>query len=333
MKKQGDPSGAALLITMVFIVLMLSFAAIFYERTTNAIARSTAQSAASAANSLLYSFAKSALDELTQTIKKETDALCRLDSDPNNCRETILIESFDYIYKLPIFFDLGGFHVSIACSPQGLKADINSLKIEDNIDETNRDQPVFRRRDAVESYLRDTYHLYSSWQFFELLDFVFDSSGRRNGYLRNDTRLNISNPSLERGRVSSARVLRMIAQDYVVRTHDEAALKIDWDALFDYELPSGKIDFNNMAQESCEMVFSDMPTVCDRSGEERVKREDITTRFSQSEKTIGDFGLIFGFNPNLSCRVTYQNDKARLGFSFYYNSENGQLHGLKIEPR
>ncbi|MDR2905118.1 MAG: hypothetical protein LBU73_04090 [Helicobacteraceae bacterium] len=322
--------GAALIISMVFILLMLSFAAVFYNRTSTAFARASAKDAAISANTLLFSFAKSALDELIRTIKTEAVAFCSFVEDKSGCQEEILIEAFDILYKIPIFLDIGGWHISIACAPQGLKVDINSLKIEPKSDLSDRANPIVRRREIVEKFLRNEYKLYSSWQFFELLDFVFDTTSQVNSYLRGDTRLNITNPTLERGRISSPRVLRLIARDYAARTHDEAALKIEWEDIFTFENPGGKIDFNNMSKESCEMLFYDMPDLCARNPERRARYEDLTTRFRDANETIADFNLFFGFNPKLNCRVAYRSQNADLKYSFYYDSNLGEVSGFVI---
>lgn len=321
--------GVALLIALVFIAAMLSFAALFFARTNRALERVAARDAAIQINSILFHLSNSVLGELVKTAKSEAGAICALAEDKNDCENEALFEIYKIFYALPLAFKTGGAYVNVNCSPSGTKLNINALKTPDGVDETKRDSPIFRVRDRVDRFLRDRYGLYASWQFFELLDFVFDTSGEKNAYLQNDKRLNVAKPYMERGRIGSLRRLREIAEDYAALSRDEAALNIPWDRFFEFDSPNAALDYNYMEQASCEIVFYDMPNACDRS-DERTSQNDLIARYGDANQTINDFSVKFDFNPMLSCKINYSSGKQTFGYAFYYDVENRKLSGFRI---
>ncbi|MDR2033719.1 MAG: hypothetical protein LBP89_03710 [Helicobacteraceae bacterium] len=320
----------ALLITLVFIAAALGFAALFFTRTNRAVERVVASESTLEINALLYYLAHSAIKELVKTAKRQAVAICAIAENKKSCQEKVMIEIYDIFYSLPLAFQIGKNYVNIRCSPSGTKPNINLLKIPDGVSEQDRDHIAFRRRDRTEQFLRDRYRLYASWQFFELLDFTFDTSGEKNAYLKNDKRLNVAKPNIERGRIGSPRQLYAIAQDYAILTQDESVLSIPWETLFSYESPNDLIDFNNMDREACKLVFHNMNGACDRFNDERVSQEDLTRRYIDANQTINDFSLTFGFNSSLLCNINYAVGKKNFRYSFYYDTNAEKLNGFRI---
>ncbi|MDR0746504.1 MAG: hypothetical protein LBE89_01285 [Helicobacteraceae bacterium] len=328
--------GIALLITLLFLIAMFGFAALFFARSGRALARENAQQAAVSANQLLFQVSNEVLKPLTTALYKNAESICAIDEDKAKCKENFLVEAFNIFYQLPISLEAGGAVTILHCQAAQRAFDINLLKLPPGALTSggHANDPVFRRIELFERYLTQKHGIYAAWQFIELLGFVFDTTGEQYPHLGNDKRLNVSNPHFERGRIGSLRNLMLIVDDYATLTRDERARKVPWERIFAFESLRGRIDFRHLNKESCEMIFFDDVSVCDLIGKERdiadyrVTEQLINTRL---QYIIGDFAIDFGHNPVLECTIRYQRGADISLFSFAYDTSRNALFKFRIK--
>ncbi|MDR3347475.1 MAG: hypothetical protein LBN32_02565 [Helicobacteraceae bacterium] len=328
----------ALLITLVFILGMLAFAAIFFARTSRALERENTRAAMVGANAFLYGLSNEMLSSLALSAKNNAQNACLLAKDKNKCIDDFLKAAFDLLYTMPLAITIGGAEATALCSSAQTKIDINALKLPLG---DARDTPTHRRRLAVERYLSERYRLYSLWQLYELIDFVFDTSGTQYAYLQNDKRLNVSNDRFERGRIGSLRAFEQIVEDYAMITHDRAALEVPWEEIFAFKSLRSQLDFRHLDEASCRIIFADNSFACDRLNEENSRQIDINSlpNFSaqdiqriqdSSAEAISDFGVSFNHNPIMDCNARYINGKHVAQFAFAYDFERRALFDFRI---
>jgi hypothetical protein len=311
--------GVALLITLLFLIAMFGFAALFFARSGRSLARENAQETAISANQMLFQVSNEMLKPLTAALYKNAESICAIYEDKAECREDFLIEAFNILYQMPISLEAGGAVITLNCQAAQRAFDINLLKLPTDalIGGGHANDPIFRRIELLERYLTQKHGVYAAWQFIELLGFVFDTTtGEQYPHLRNDKRLNVSSPRFERGRIGSLRNLMLIVDDYTMLTRDEAAKKVPWGRIFAFESLRGKISFRHLNKESCEMIFFDDASVCELLGKERDTEQLIDPRLL----VISDFAIDFGHNPVLECTMRYQRGANASLFSFAYNT-------------
>lgn len=322
-------SGVALLITLLFIAAMMALAATFFALSNRAFSRVAEREATVQTHALLYELKHHVIGDLIDYAKAQTEPLCVAASDQAGCRQEMLATVFDGFYGLPLTVQTGPAVTVLSCQPAGTQIDINSLKLPGEANASAAATAVHYRRTKVERYLQETHRLYATWQLLELLDFVFDTTGQRYAYLKNDNRLNIARDRFERGRIGSLRQLRAIVEDYALLSNDHAALEVPWEKLFAFESLTPSLDFDHLAPEACAIAFAQTPGACEQVGL-RATRESIETLSAETNSSITHFNMRFGYNPVLDCRVSYHSGGNRHVFTFGYDADHKRLSGFSM---
>ena len=320
-------SGVALLITLLFIAAMMGLATLFFSLTNRAFSRVAEREATLQANTLLFNLKHEVVGELIDYAKTQAVAVCAVASDKAGCQRETMGVIMDSFYGLPLTLQTGRANTVLSCNPAGTRIDINTLKLPEDANVSAAD--VHYRRTQVERYLQDRYRLYASWQFFELLDFVFDKTGEKYAYLKNDTRLNIADNRFERGRIGSLRRLRAIVEDYVLLSNDQNALTVPWGDLFAFESLKTGLDFDHLSKEACEIAFAQTPAACEMVGL-KLPREEISRLSDEANASIAHFKIGFGYNPVLDCQVNYRVGDRQHRFGFGYDAETTRLFGFTM---
>lgn len=318
--------GVALLITLVFIAAMMALAAVFFGLSKRAFERVADREATLQTGTLLFELKNEVLGELINYAKTQAENGCAAASDKEGCKRDTMAAVFETFYGLPLTLQTGPSTTVLSCQPAQTKIDINTLKVPAD---TNASAAVHFRRTLVERFLQERYRLYATWQLLELMDFVFDESGTKYGYLKNDERLNIASDRFEKGRIGTARQLRAIVEDYVLLSHDQDALKVPWEDLFVYESLRTQIDFNHLDATGCELIFTGVPGACDRVGESPLEA-DIAALSSEANATIAHFNIAFGYNPVLDCRVNHRRGENSYRFDFGYDADSNRLFNFAM---
>lgn len=310
---------------MIFIVAILSTVALYFGFTSRAFARTSQLENMVQTNLIIKDLKSGLLKELSSVAKTTATDLCATADDKSSCESDTLRAILDSFYGLPLSFSIGTKEAVLSCLPAQTKIDINTLKVADQ----TRDEKVHFRRKMVERYLQDEYKLYASWQFFELLDFVFDENGTKFGYLKNDDRLNVADDSFALGAINSYRSLQKIASDYATITSDKSALNVPFDELFVFESARNRLDFDHLDQKACDIIFGKASPVCDLVGK-KATFDDVISLSSDANLSIYNFLVDFGYNPILDCKASFRSRDKSESYSFVFDIDRGELDSFKI---
>ncbi|GHV03161.1 hypothetical protein AGMMS50229_01470 [Campylobacterota bacterium] len=307
--------GVALLITMVFVIALFGFATIFMARTNSAFKREESRMTAIGANAALFDLSNEVVGSLSRSLKTTAESACTLTDDKNDCQEKFMSVALDMFYRLPLALELGDAGVLLNCKSAQRQIDINTLKLPP---QPQQNDPALLRRETIQRYLQDNYRLYSSWQLFELFDFVFDTSGVALTHIKNDKRLNVSSDRFEHGRIGSLRALKLIAEDYELLTHDDGVRDVIWEEIFAFDSHRAQIAFRYMDETTCKLIFSTNANSCDYLGVETTTSEQ-NSIINYSKEAIAAFSVSFTHNPILSCQVNYSGGRSETKMSFIYD--------------
>lgn len=315
-------SAVALLITMIFIVAILATVGGYFAYANRAFERSGKLEELVQTNVILRDLKSGLLAELADLAKKSVESSCEVAENKNQCKSETLAAILDGFYGLPLSFPVGKKEAVITCLPAGTKLDINMLN---SANDYNRS--IFLKT-KVDRYFQDEYRLYASWQFFELLEFVFDKSEERFGYLKNDERL--ASASLPKGAVRSIRDLKKIAKDYEILTNDRSINDIPFEEIFVFESKRDRFSFDYMEKTSCQIAFGKYSPVCELLGK-KATFDDVDASDSEAGAVIKNLKIDFGYNPVLDCRVTFRSDGLSNSYGFIFDIDNKTLDRFTIE--
>jgi hypothetical protein len=324
--------GIALLIALLFIITLTGLAAIFMQLSREAFESAHAQKTRLSTLAMLSDIKSEVIGPLVERAIEGARVSCELTSEPAACQREVKAAIFGSIYNLPLSFVHEGERTLLTCEPAGSRLDINRLRLEQNASNEAANAAAHHRRTRFERFLQEEYRLYATWQFLELLDFVFDTTGEVNAYLANDERLFVAGDRFYRGAVLDERHFYQIVRDYVLLSHDEQALEVPWGDFLSFDVPTKQIDFDHIAPEACALIYgSDAPPLCEASVPYGTIGE-LKAYSQESNLSTHHFDLQLGYNPIMSCRVRWQSGEVIHTYRFAYDIDNQRLYNFSILP-
>lgn len=322
-------SGIALLIALLFIITLMALAAVFMKLSREAFERIHSQQSMLANIAMLHDLKEEVVGPLVDLADRAAKESCQLAENEASCIQEVKQIIFESLYQLPLSFAHEGTRTLLTCSPTGTHLDINRLRLEQNATNPEVNTPAHFRRTHFERFLQDRYRLYATWQFLELLDFVFDTTGEINAYLQNDNRLFVSDNRYYRGAILDERHFYQLVQDYVLLSHDEGALEVPWQEFLLFGAPTDRLQLTRLSPKSCELSFWGDLRVCE-SEVPFETREDLMSLSNEANLTVHHFNIHTAFNPVMQCRVLWQSGRLSHTYFFDYHLDEKALRGFSI---